>query len=340
MNKIVKILIFFTISNSLFSQVVDYNPAVYYNKNSFFVESTNHPDNRLLHSVDLRYINSLYKEGKTDKADSALNDYIQLENDLGFKDKFKIFSYIRNERELLENSEIKWTFDGIGTLHKKLEDSINSKEYDSDIFPYSVIRGGLYYYHSDTLSNEKAMGFLAKELEGKSVKLDEAIPAKNGYVIPLINTNNGNIEFAFYAFQINNSIFNQLNGKYEISAIFYPGGEVTPKKYSEWNGVSEGKELIYGIKDSAGLFEKNDKIISLIDNLRLRRKPVIDSNNITGVLKKGDEVEIIDIGSYEVINEVGANWLKVKTLDNLTAWCFGSNLYLYYPYEEWSEDFT
>jgi uncharacterized protein YgiM (DUF1202 family) len=65
---------------------------------------------------------------------------------------------------------------------------------------------------------------------------------------------------------------------------------------------------------------------SKVDGLRLRQKPLIDSNIIRN-LQKGERVIYIDDSNREeTVNNVKGIWLKVKTEKGEIGWCFNTYL--------------
>jgi hypothetical protein len=65
--------------------------------------------------------------------------------------------------------------------------------------------------------------------------------------------------------------------------------------------------------------------ISNVTNLRLRESS--DSNSkILRNLTKGEKLELIEKGEEETINGITGNWVKVKTQQGETGWCFDAYL--------------
>ena len=68
------------------------------------------------------------------------------------------------------------------------------------------------------------------------------------------------------------------------------------------------------------------KLKSKVDNLRVRKNCNLFSD-VVAILKLGEEVQIIDIGKLDNIDDIKANWVQVKTKDQIIGWCFKGYLY-------------
>ncbi len=296
----------------------------YYYDGGYSSDNTLKENHHLIANLDFRYANILLNNGEFEQLDILYNYFIQLENKLGFLDSFKLFSYVIDERKKLRNNKFTWTFDSIDDALNEIKSQVESQKISNKIFPPSVIRGGLYYIHSETMSNYDASIYLNEDIKFSNMVLKEFITANNGYVITLYNNKKQRPEYFFYLKKINSNIYNELNGKYEITAFFYPGGEADAEWYATWAGSTLEKDLIYGSIEQIGELKEGDSCFVVSETLNIYNESN-DKSSVLIQLKENDKFSIAEIGEFEVYNNIGANWIKVY-VNGEEGWCFGSIL--------------
>ena len=319
-------------SSSLHGQQADYEVGIYSDRNGFISGSTL-TGSVLYLCVDLRLVNQFELEGHVQRADDLLNRFIALEQQLGFSPIYHVYSYILNERKLLRDSAFPWVFDSVKELLLMVSNRLSNGQFTIEDVPYSMIRGGLYYRHTETMTNGKAVEYLNDIARMSDIQIGRIIPAENGFTIELRDSKTHKTEWYLYARQIKQSIFPSLNNKYEISAVFYPGDEISQESYSEWQGTDTAKLLIYGELAKAGQFQIGDTLRVLDDTIAIYKSADL-SNDPIGSIRSGDELTITAIGGYEVVDGVGGDWIQVETSIG-SGRCFASPFKVYYKTREY-----
>jgi|GEM_PF-6845289 len=62
---------------------------------------------------------------------------------------------------------------------------------------------------------------------------------------------------------------------------------------------------------------------TIVYNLRLREGPITKSKIIRN-LNYGEELELLETGNEEIIDEIIGKWIKIKTKNNEIGWCFNA----------------
>ena len=329
--RIIKVLLL-VVSWSLHGQQVDYEVGHYFDRHRFLGGSTL-TDEVLYSYIDLRLVNQFELEGRISQATDPLDRYIALEQRLGFHPFYHVYSYVANERVLLRNSTFTWTFDSIEDLVSMVSDRFGNDQFYLEDVPFSMIRGGLYYHHSETLTNNKAVDYLNNIAESMDIQIGQILPAENGYTIELLDGKTHRTEWYLYAREIKDSIFPSLRNKYELSAIFNPGGEISQESYSEWQGTDSTKLLIYGEINRIGQFQVGDTLQVLKDTLTIYQSANL-SADLVGSIGIGEELNVIAIGKYGLVNGIGGDWIHVETSSG-SGWCFASPFDIYYIASEY-----
>lgn len=299
----------------------DYSRSYYYD-GIYLDDNTEYEKVHLIANIDFRHVNRLIEDKNYAEVDKLYKKYIELEKQLKFIDLYKIYSSTINERISLRDNDFNWVFSSIDETETLIKQQINNKSFSEDIFPPSVTRGGLYYIHSETMSNLEACDYLNEKINFEKIIYDGYIEAKSGYVISLKNISKNRPEYFLYIKKVQSKLYPKLNGKFEISAFFWPGGEATADWYSTWIGSTIEKDIIYGTIDQLEPYSVDDECLSLSNNLNIYEDQK-KSSKIIYTLNMNSTMNILEIGDYEVINGIGANWLKVA-IDDYTGWCFGS----------------
>jgi hypothetical protein len=104
-------------------------------------------------------------------------------------------------------------------------------------------------------------------------------------------------------------------------------------KKSSFISISYEQEILYGIIEHNNNYKSYNNQKVLVDNLRLRDNYNLNNSNIIKNLKKDEIVTILEVGKYDVINNIPGEWLKIKTSDNIEGWCFGAYLINYIDYD-------
>jgi SH3-like domain-containing protein len=72
--------------------------------------------------------------------------------------------------------------------------------------------------------------------------------------------------------------------------------------------------------------EKSGGIFSATENLRLRSEPETGKDNRIASIPKGSVVELLETGKLETIDDITAQWYKVKTANGTIGWVFSGYL--------------
>lgn len=67
------------------------------------------------------------------------------------------------------------------------------------------------------------------------------------------------------------------------------------------------------------------KAICTATNLRIREKPLVKCRTI-GILRKGQIVNVNQSGFYDTIDNIGSEWVLIKSSEGIQGWVFGGYL--------------
>lgn len=315
------VLNLYSIDKNITSNQYNYQRSYYY-EGIYIDDNTEYENVHLIANLDFRYVNQLIIENKFNEVNKLYNKYLELEKQLKFNERYRLYSYIINERNALNNSDFNWIYSTVEEAVNAIKASLEIKSFNSNIFPPSIIRGGLYYIHSETMSNHNASLYLNEKLNFNNLEYGGYIEANEGYVISVNSVGKSRPEYFFYLKKVKSKIYPELNDSFELSAFFYPGGEAEAKWYSTWVGSTIEKDFIYGTIDLIEPYKIDDECLSISENLNIFEKQD-SSSMILNTIKKNTVMKVVQIGKYEVIDGKGANWIKIS-IDDYTGWCFGS----------------
>jgi hypothetical protein len=110
-----------------------------------------------------------------------------------------------------------------------------------------------------------------------------------------------------------------------------PGDVIIVYYHCFWSSRTFSKTVIKKIDKTNENFIIGN-LYFIPENLNLREGAGITYNRIK-LLKIGEKVNLIEIGKQDIIDGKKSYWVKVKTNDGITGWCFGGyldywNLYL------------
>jgi hypothetical protein len=112
----------------------------------------------------------------------------------------------------------------------------------------------------------------------------------------------------------------------------YPEKKISTKYIDELISKGDRRVELYKIIDNIVnniefkvLLSKKNEFINKVENLRLRNSPSSIAKIIRNLIK-GEKLELIEKGKEETINGVTGNWVKVKTQQGETGWCFDAYL--------------
>jgi hypothetical protein len=174
------------------------------------------------------------------------------------------------------------------------------------------------------------------DINGESINFNIFLKPKKHINIEILKINNVNIKKYFtewgsfisrdilvYSFELDNIIFyscliqftNVIPSAIELSNDYLNKSEVL-KVFDEIDNLI--KAII--IKQSKAIIFKTN-----VNNLRLREKSSL-SSNIIRLLSSGEEIELLEAGKKEEIDNLKGNWVKVKTKDDSIGCCFDGYL--------------
>lgn len=323
MKRIILLIVFTQII--LFSETPNYHYAVLSDDTSR-AESLNNEKGQLSHIIDLRLLNKFQLENNNNY-DNLLNLYINNEKDLNFKDRFFIYEFIRNERILLTGSNFEWAFKNLDELKENLK-TLENNDFDNLKLPNITIYGGIYYYYSSLNNRIDINKKLYDELKNREIYIGEFVKAENGYVIPVKDSKYNETIIIFYAYRFNKSIFSNLNNKFIISSVFYPGGEISIEQYASFEGMTDELSLLYGLTEVYGYFKEGNTYRSIRNNVAIYENKSSDSK-IVGYLNKEETIKVITLEEYSSQEKTSGNWLEIDSSNGLSGWVIGSILDLY-----------
>jgi len=85
------------------------------------------------------------------------------------------------------------------------------------------------------------------------------------------------------------------------------------------DGPVSSDEIYYYQEKSGGIFYATE-------NLRLRSEPETGKDNRIASIPKGSVVELLETGKLETIDDINAQWYKVKTANGTIGWVFSGYL--------------
>jgi len=184
---------------------------------------------------------------------------------------------------------------------------------------------------------------IENELNQLYISINYAVIAdcsENALII-IYGTSEENIINSKYFININNIVVYDYNFKYEedkldilISNIEY---ELLNKDYCDniIKLVAYGNDYYKLIKDNL----KNDEFLMknnvgknltvTIDNLNFRENQFIKSRVIRK-LSYREKIKILDVGQYEIIDNLFGYWVKCRTQKGEIGWCFSAYLFRYW----------
>ncbi len=283
-------------------------------------------------SFDLRYINALERNGEFEKAEKLFKRLISESGDA--KDFYDRVFYTRKE---FRQSKLTWACKDPKQLYQSIRDKIRKGESIEALLPddlplsvFDACGGGP--------SAGITMAEIIKDSKLSGVKVNKLVKISSDYYVFTIDgvinafTKEPNSTLIIHIGRIKNSVIKNLNNKFQVTGMSInhePIEEkwITPSSFGTEVSLHYETAIAYGFYETNKSFKyaSGNELRCSVDNLRVR-----DSYNLNGKiiskLKKGQEVEIIEAGPYQIINDYWGNWVKIKTANNIEGWCFGAYL--------------
>jgi hypothetical protein len=289
------------------------------------------------YKFDFRYCNNLIKENiSSNKIEDAYSSLINYHNSINNITDF--IKYIYNARKNIENNQTTWLFSNPVEIFAKLKTSLMKNDPIENYFPY-ILHVGMYESEFGSIQRTKLLNGFKKSkynLQFSELnKLNDDIFYFKIYGYYLFDDKKINLPITIFIQRIKNSIYSKINDKYEIAFMLDTRREISDDeiKKSSFISISYEQEILYGIIEHNNNYKSYNNQKVLVDNLRLRDNYNLNNSNIIKNLKKDEIVTILEVGKYDVINNIPGEWLKIKTSDNIEGWCFGAYLINYIDYD-------
>jgi len=121
-------------------------------------------------------------------------------------------------------------------------------------------------------------------------------------------------------------IFNLLKERFQYQGYLNNKVDKVTTNKDELDIIFKNKSIKKFTYSELILLNNLEKYLKpVIDSLRFRKYPSTEGKFIRN-LKKGEKLELLEIGMEETINGVKGNWVKVKTEKGEIGWCFDAYL--------------
>ncbi len=286
----------------------------------------------LKYLIDLRYLNSVDKAGDLKKADTAFYELLSINR--GVVKDFIIFVY--NERSWMRNSGSAWIDVNPDKVYSGVKRYFKDKKTILKYLPNSVYimtdrQAGVNVVSSSVLVSS----FVESARKDNKIRFSDLKKVNDNlycfyvYGYFLKGESDPGSPIIFFLNRLKSPLFSRLNGKFALNTVVLTSAE------PDTRFISASAKFIpsYELKLITGEISNNLDYVpgeiyyTRTGGLRLRTQPQTSgSSKILTTLSAGEEVRVVEIGKYEVVKNVGGDWLKVKTKAGLTGWCFGTYL--------------